>query len=67
MRDSRPDEKTLVYAALENNQLSSVMVVQDRRSGVLTLTGIDDEARRSQAETIARQAAPGYTISNPLR
>jgi hypothetical protein len=67
LRGSRPDEKATVYAALGRNRLSSVMVAEDRRSGVLTLTGIvDDGARRSQAEAIARQAAPGYTISNRI-
>jgi hyperosmotically inducible periplasmic protein len=65
---AHPDEKTAVYAALEKNDLSSVMVAEDRRSGVLTLTGIvDDDGRRTQAESLARQAAPGYTISDRIQ
>lgn len=65
---SHPDEKAAVYAALSQHTLSSVMVAEDRHSGVLTLTGIvDDTNRKTQAETLARQAAPGYTIADQIQ
>jgi hypothetical protein len=65
---SHPDDQAAVYSALDKSNLSSVMVKEDRHSGVLTLTGIvDDVNRKVQAERIAQQAAPGYTIADQIQ
>lgn len=66
--DSHPDLKPAIYKLLDKSDLSSVVVSQDRHSGVLTLSGVVGSGdRKLQAENIARQAAPGYTISNQLQ
>jgi hyperosmotically inducible protein len=67
-RDAQhPDVKDAVDSAMTSNNLGVVKVSQDRDKGVLTLTGdvisADDKAR---AETVAKGAAPGYTIANDL-
>jgi hypothetical protein len=65
---SHPDDQAAVYAALGKSNLSSVMVKQDRRSGVLTLSGIvNDAPSKSQAETLAEQAAPGYRVTDQIQ
>ncbi len=65
---SHPDDKAAVYAALNKSDLRSITVKQDRHSGELTLNGIvTSPARKSQAEDIARQAAPEYTITNQIQ
>jgi hypothetical protein len=65
---SHPDDKAAVYAALDKSNLSSVTVSQDRHSGILTLTGIVANGRqKSQAETLAGQAAPGYTVRDRIQ
>jgi hypothetical protein len=65
---AHPDDKDAVYAAFNKSNLRSVDVQQDRHSGVLTLTGIvDDPNLKSQAETIARQEAPGYVIADQIQ
>lgn len=65
---SHPDDKAAVYAALSQHTLGSVMVAEDRHSGVLTLTGIvDDASRKTQAETLTKQAAPGYAVNDKLQ
>jgi len=64
---SHPDEKSAVTTTLNNNNLSQVGVSQDRDKGVITLKGnVDSDAQKSQAETIARQAAPDYTIADEI-
>ncbi len=64
---SHPDDQSAVYNNLDKNELRSVTAHQNRDSGVITLTGIVGSAKqRSQAEEIARQAAPGYSINNEL-
>lgn len=66
--DSHPDDKAAVYAALDKGNISSVMVKQDRLSGVLTLTGIvSTPAVKALAEAVAGQAAPGYRIANEIQ
>lgn len=67
-RDAQhPDVKDAVDGAMTQNNLGVVKVAQDRDKGVLTLTGdvisADDKAR---AETVAKNAAPGYTVANEL-
>lgn len=65
---SHPDQKAAVYSALTNVNLRSIMVKQDRRTGVITLTGrVTSTTLRSQAETVAQQAAPGYTIDDQIQ
>lgn len=64
---SHPDEKDAVTNSLKNNQLSDVSISQDRDKGVMTLTGnVDSDTKKGQAETLARQAAPDYTVANEI-
>ncbi|MFZ0746326.1 MAG: BON domain-containing protein [Terracidiphilus sp.] len=64
---SHPDEKSAVTNSLKNNNLSSVDVSQDRDKGVMTLTGnVNSDDMKTQAETLAKQAAPDYTIADEL-
>ncbi len=62
-----PDVKNAVDSAMTQNNLGVVKVSQDRDKGVLTLTGdvisADDKTR---AESVAKQAAPGYAVANEL-
>lgn len=65
---SHPDDRAAVYKALKQNDLYSVELHQDQNSGVITLTGIVGNSNaKSKAETLAKQAAPGYSISNQLK
>lgn len=64
---SHPDEKDAVTNSLNSNQLSNVSVSQDRDKGVMTLTGnVDSDDKKSQAATLAKQAAPDYTVANEI-
>ncbi len=64
---SHPDEKDAVTNALKNNNLGSVDVSQDRDKGVMTLKGdVAADNDKSQAESLAKQAAPDYTIANEI-
>jgi hyperosmotically inducible protein len=64
---SHPDEKTAVTNALNTNNLSNVSVSQDRDKGVITLTGnLPSQDQKTQAENLAKQAAPDYTIADEL-
>ena len=66
-KPSHPDEKSAVNDALKNNNLSSVDVSQDREKGVMTLKGnLDSQDLKNQAENIAKQAAPDYTIADEI-
>jgi len=52
---------------MTRNDLGVVKVSQDRDKGVLTLTGdVETPDQKTQAESVAAQAAPGYTISNEI-
>lgn len=64
---SQPDEKAAVTDSLKSNNLGSVDVSQDRDKGVMTLKGdvASDDAKR-QAKTLAKQAAPDYTIADEI-
>ncbi len=65
---SHPDEKAAVYQSLNQHDLSSVMVNQNRESGVITLNGIVGGAdRKSRAEELAKEAAPDYTINDNIQ
>ncbi len=61
------DEKDAVNNALTANNLGAVSVSQDRDKGVMTLSGdIESEQQKEQAENVAKQAAPDYTIANEI-
>lgn len=66
-QSEHPDVKDAVDQAMTRNNLGVVKVSQDRDKGVLTLTGdvisADDKTR---AESVAKDAAPGYTVANEL-
>jgi len=64
---SHPDDRAAVYQALNQHDLASVEVSQDRGSGVITLRGIvGSQDSKTRAQQLAQQAAPGYTIQNQL-
>ncbi len=47
--------------------LGSIHVSQDRDKGVITLTGtVPADDQKSQAESVAKQAAPRYTIADQI-
>ena len=61
------DVKDAVNTAMTRNNLGVVNVSQDRTKGVLTLTGdVETADQKAQAESVAAQAAPGYTIANEI-
>lgn len=66
-KPAHPDEKSAVTNALSSNNLSDVSVSQDQDKGVITLTGdVTSADQKTQAETVARQAAPDYTIADQI-
>ncbi len=66
-KPAHPDEKSAVTDSLKNNNLSAVSVSQDRDKGVMTLKGnLDSADLKNQAEGIARQAAPDYTVADEI-
>src|SRR5579872_2043333 len=66
-KPSHPDEKSAVNDALKNNNLSAVSVSQDRDKGVMTLKGnVNSEDLKNQAENVAKQAAPDYTVADEI-
>jgi hyperosmotically inducible protein len=61
------DVKDAVDTAMTRNNLGVVKVSQDRDKGVLTLTGdVDSADKKMQAESVAKEAAPGYVVANEL-
>jgi hyperosmotically inducible periplasmic protein len=64
---THPDEKKAVTTSLSSNNLSQVDVSQDREKGIMTLTGnVEAQDLKTQAENIAKQAAPDYTIADEI-
>lgn len=64
---THPDEKAAVTNSLNGNNLSAVNVSQDRDKGVMTLSGnLASEDLKNQAENLAKQAAPDYTIADEI-
>ena len=64
---THPDEKSAVTTSLNTNNLNNVSVSQDQEKGVMTLSGnVDNADAKAQAETLAKQAAPDYTIANEI-
>lgn len=61
------DSKDAVNNALTQNNLGSIHVSQDRDKGVMTLTGtVPADDQKMQAENVAKQAAPTYTIADEI-
>jgi hyperosmotically inducible protein len=66
-KSSHPDEKSAVTSSLNSNNLGDVSVSQDRDKGVMTLTGnVGSGDQKTQAENLAKQAAPDYTIADEI-
>jgi len=66
-QDQHADVKGAVDSAMTRNDLGVVKVSQDRDKGVLTLTGdVDSDAKKAQAEQVAKQTAPDYAVANEL-
>lgn len=66
--NDHPDYRMAVYNALDKSNLRSINVAQDRGAGTITLTGVVGSMdRRQQAETIAKQSAPGYQIADKIQ
>jgi hyperosmotically inducible protein len=64
---SHPDYKSAVTSSLNSNSLSDIRVSQDQEKGVITLTGdVNSQDQKMQAEHLAKQSAPGYTIANEI-
>ncbi len=64
---AHPDDKAAVTQSLSANNLGDVSVSQDQDKGVITLTGnVPSDDQKSQAASLAQQAAPGYTIANQI-
>lgn len=65
---SHPDVRLDVYNNLDQHDLRSVTVSQDRNAGTITLSGIvGSNDRKQSAEQLARQSAPGYSIFNHIQ
>lgn len=61
------DSQGAVNNALTANNLGAIHVSQDRNKGVMTLTGtVPNDDQKTQAESLAKQAAPTYTIANDI-
>jgi hyperosmotically inducible protein len=61
------DVKDAVNSALTSNNLGIVSVSQDREKGLITLTGdVESQDKKELAESVAKQAAPGYVIANQI-
>lgn len=64
---THPDEKSAVTNSLNSNNMSAVDVSQDREKGVMTLSGnLASQDMKNQAENLAKQAAPDYTIADEI-
>jgi hyperosmotically inducible periplasmic protein len=62
-----PDEKQSVVNAMSTNNFNSVSASQDRQKGMMTLTGsVASDDQKTQAENLAKQAAPDYTIADEI-
>lgn len=63
-----PDDRMAVYNALNQHDLRSVTVSQDRHAGTITLSGIvGSNDNKQRAEQIAKLAAPDYSIVDRLQ
>lgn len=65
---NHPDVKQAVYNSLDQHDLRSIEVFQDRRKGEITLRGIVGSAdQKTSADSLAQQAAPGYAIKDQIQ
>ena len=65
--NNHADEKSAVVSSLQNNNLGSIDVSQDRDKGVMTLKGnVADAGAKQQAESLTRQAAPDYIVADEI-
>jgi hyperosmotically inducible periplasmic protein len=65
--NGHPDEKAAVTNSLKSNNLGSLDVSQDQGKGVMTLKGnVASASDKQQAESLARQSAPDYTIADEI-
>ena len=63
-----PDDRMAVYNTLDQQDLRSINVSQDRNAGTITLSGIVGSSdNRQKAEHLAQQAAPSYSIVNRIQ
>ncbi len=61
------DSKDAVNNSLTQNNLGAIHVAQDRDKGVITLTGtVPTDDQKAQAESIAKTAAPTYTVADEI-
>ena len=61
------DSVGAVNNSLTANNLGAIHVSQDRDKGVMTLTGtVPNDDQKTQAESLAKQAAPTYTIADQI-
>jgi hyperosmotically inducible protein len=61
------DSQAAVNTALQDNSLQDVQTSQDRNKGIMTLTGtVPNQQEKTQAEQVAKTAAPTYTIANQI-
>jgi hyperosmotically inducible periplasmic protein len=66
-KPQHPPVKDNVSASLKANNLGDLSISEDREKGVVTLTGdVQSEDQKSQAEALAKSAAPGYVIANEV-
>ena len=66
-QSQHPSVKDNVNASLKANNLGDLSVAEDRDKGVVTLTGdVTTEDQKTQAENLARNAAPGYVVANEV-
>lgn len=64
---THPDEKSAVTNAMNSNNMSGISVSQDQDKGVMTLTGdVQTQNQKTQAENLAKQAAPDYTVADEI-
>jgi len=66
--NGHPDNRMAVYNSLDQHDLRSVTVSQDRNAGTITLSGIvgSDDSKQKAAQ-LAQQAAPGYSIVDRIQ
>jgi osmotically-inducible protein OsmY len=61
------DVSSDIRKSLDQNNLTSVKVSQDRDNGVVTLTGdVPNDAEKTRAETIAKSVAGTQVVSNQI-
>lgn len=65
---AHPDDRMAVYNTLDQHDLRSVTVSQDQNAGTITLSGIvGSNKTKQQADQLAQQAAPGYSIVDRMQ